>query len=138
MKKKIKATIQVFDFDKFISRPCIGGRDENGKLAEGIFGRKAKYVPASRKSRPFDILVDFHKAFEQVQIKVLELPLSSLEIAAFIRLCDMAKHYPKIRQGDGIEVDGDKFQIIDVQHHITGTQKVILHEQASHQNPSEE
>ena len=54
----------MFDFDKFINRPCIGEG-----LVEGIFGRKALYIPDNKEFQPFDILVDFHKGYQEVKLK---------------------------------------------------------------------
>lgn len=116
----------MFDFDKFINRPCIG----EGHV-EGIFGRKALYIPDNKEFQPFDILVDFHKGYQKVKLKTAEAPVTSTEIAAFIRLCEMPENYPKIMQGDHLQVENQTFDIINVEYHIPGTEKVVLHEQCA-------
>lgn len=119
----------MFDFDRFVNRPCIGERSDSGELKEGIFGRKALFIPDNSEISPFEIIVDFHQAYEEVKIKILEVPLTSTEIAAFIRLKNLPKHYPKIWQGDHLKVDDVTYDIINVEYHLPGSQKVILHEQ---------
>lgn len=116
----------MFDFDKFINRPCIG----EGSI-EGIFGRKALYIPDNSAFLPFVILIDFHKGYQEVKIKTAEAPITSTEIAAFIRLCNMPENYPKILQGDHLKIDNQTFDIINVEYHIPGTKKVVLHEQCA-------
>lgn len=116
----------MFDFDKFINRPCIGEC-----LVEGIFGRKALYIPDNKEFQPFDILVDFHKGYQEVKLKTAEAPVTSTEIAAFIRLCEMPENYPKILQGDHLQVENQIFDIINVEYHIPGTEKAVLHEQCA-------
>ncbi len=116
----------MFDFDKFINGPCIGDG-----LIEGIFGRKALYIPDNAEIQPFVIVVDFHKGYENVKLKTAEVPITSMEIAAFIRLCNMPKYYSKIRQGDHLQIENQTFDIINVEYHIPGTEKVVLHEQCT-------
>lgn len=118
--------LKMFDFDKFINRPCIG----EGHV-EGIFGRKALYIPDNKEFQPFDILVDFHKGYQEVKLKTAEAPVTSTEIAAFIRLCEMPENYPKILQGDHLQVENQIFDIINVEYHIPGTEKAVLHEQCA-------
>lgn len=119
----------MFDFDNFINRVCIGETTVDGELKEGIFGQKALYMPDNPENPPFAVLVDFHKAYKEVDIKALDVPISSTDIAAFIRLCDMPTNYPKILQGDHLKIGRQVFDIINVEYHIPGTQKAILHEQ---------
>ena len=100
-------------------------------VLEGIFGRKALYIPDNKEFQPFDILVDFHKGYQEVKLKTAEAPVTSTEIAAFIRLCEMPENYPKILQGDHLQVENQIFDIINVEYHIPGTEKVVLHEQCA-------
>lgn len=121
----------MFDFDKFINRVCIGETTTDGGVIKGIFGRDTLYIPDNSETPPFAIVADFHKAYKEVEIKALEIPISSVDIAAFIRICDMPVEYPEIRQGDFLKIDNEIFEIINVEYHIPGTQKVILHEKQS-------
>lgn len=120
---------KMFDFDNFINRTCIGETTADGKALEGIFGKKALYIPDNNEIEPFAIAIDFHKAYKEVDVKALEISISSTDIAAFIRLCDMPGNYRKILQGDHLLVENQTFDIINVEYHIPGTKKVILHEQ---------
>ena len=80
----------MFDFDKFINRPCIG----EGHV-EGIFGRKALYIPDNKEFQPFDILVDFHKGYQEVKLKTAEAPVTSTEIVALSGFAKCRKIIPK-------------------------------------------
>ena len=118
--------LKKFDFDKFINRPCIGEG-----LVEGIFGRKALYIPDNKEFQPFDILVDFHKGYQEVKLKTAESPVTSTEIAAFITLCEMPENSPKILHGDHLHVETQIFDLTHVEYHIPGTDKAVLHEQCA-------
>lgn len=118
----------MFDFDTFVNRPCIGGKDKNGNLKEGIFGRQALYMPADENNPPFKVLVDFHKAYEKVELQVGHVPITSTEITAFLRDAHLPEEYPEILQGDNLLVGDVLYQIIDVKEHIPGTKALVLHE----------
>jgi hypothetical protein len=40
----------------------------------------------------------------------------------------MPLDYPKENQGDFVEVENIRYQIIDIQQHLPGSKKLILHE----------
>jgi hypothetical protein len=54
--------------------------------------------------------------------------ISSDKIVIFVRNVAMAAHYQKANQGDFIEVENLRYQIIDIQPHLPGSKKLILHE----------
>ena len=119
----------AFNFDNFINKVCVGDKDINGNVREGIFGRNVLYIPANTGINSFAIAGDFHKAYEEVQPNTLEnASITSSQITLFIREDNMPEIYKKPLQGDYVEVDDVKFQIIDVQIHIPGSLKLILHE----------
>lgn len=119
----------VFDFDAFINKACVGGKDEEGNVKEGIFGRNVTYIPAQSNFETFHIAGDFHKAYEEVQPETMgDASITSSQITLFIREVDMPETYPKPLQGDYVEVEGFRFQVVDVQVHIPGSLKLVLHE----------
>jgi len=107
----------MFNFDKFINQPCIE-----------IFGREATYIPANNDFNSFVIKGDFHKNYSGVNTKSLEVEISSSEIVLFVRDVSMPSYYPKATQGDFIEVENTRYQIIDIQQHLPNSKKLILHE----------
>lgn len=106
-----------FDFDEFINKPCIE-----------ILGHQAIITPAKIEFTPFELGGDFHEDYKEVNPDLSEASISSSKIVIFIRDVDLPDYYPKINQGDSIEVKGKNYQIIDVQIHIPGSKKLILHE----------
>ncbi|MHA1540030.1 MAG: head-tail joining protein [Alphaproteobacteria bacterium] len=122
----------AFDFDRFINLPCVGGKDKEGNVIEGIFGRSITYIPANSSFDPFSIAGDFHKAYEEVNPEIMgDASISSAQMTIFIREADIPDIYPKPLQGDYLEVTGLRFQIIDVQVAIPGSLKLILHEDSN-------
>ena len=117
----------AFDFDNFVNRVCIGRRAAGG-LKEGLFGRMAAYVPADTGRQPFAVPVDFHEAYEKVELEVGSVPITSTEVTAFLRLALMPVEYPAVLQGDFLEIEGRRWQIIDVKAFIPGVQKAVLHD----------
>lgn len=107
----------MFDFDKFINQPGIE-----------IFGRDVTYIPANEDFESFTIRGDFHQNYQGVKTDSSEVEISSREVAIFLRDADMGPDYPTAKQGDFIEVESARYQIIDVQPHIPGSKKLTLHE----------
>ena len=112
----------MFDFDTFINKVCIGDG-----LKEGIFGRLATYTPSNTEIPSFQIMVDFDKAYKKVELEVGNVPVTSSEIVAFLRLKDLPEEYKEVLQGDFLTVEKEVFQIIDVRDDISGVKKVVLH-----------
>ncbi len=112
-----KPKIRMFDFDKFVNQPCIT-----------IFGKNTRYIPANSNFDSFAIKGDFHKDYQEVKTSSSTPSVSSYEIVLFVRDMDMASHYPKVNQGDFIEIENLRYQIIDIQPHLPGSKKLILHE----------
>lgn len=107
----------MLDFDNFINKPCVE-----------IFGQEATYIPANSDFDSFIIKGDFHKNYSGVNTKSSEVEISSNEIALFVRDVAMPPDYPKANQGDFIELQSTRYQIIDIQQHIPGSKKLVLHE----------
>ncbi len=107
----------MFNFDDFINKPSIG-----------IFGQITTITPAKTEFAPFEINGDFHEDYKEVNPDSSEASITSSVIAIFVRSSDLPDYYPKINQGDLIEIDGKNYQIIDVQIHIPGSKKLVLHE----------
>ncbi len=110
----------MFDFDNFINRPCLE-----------IFGQQAVYIPSNQNFSPFTIAGDFHRNYKEVNTNSSEADISSNEIVLFIRDVNMPKSYPQAFQGDLIEIKNLRYQIIDIQHHIIGSKKLVLHESSA-------
>ena len=106
-----------FNFDDFINKPSIG-----------IFGINTTITPAKSEFAPFEINGDFHEDYKEVNPDLNDASITSSVIAIFIRDADLPNYYPKVNQGDLIEIDGKNYQIIDVQIHIPGSKKLVLHE----------
>ena len=113
----------MFDFDKFVNQPCIA-----------IFGKNTTYIPANSDFDSFEIKGDFHKNYKEVKTDISTPSVSSYEIVLFVRDVDMAQSYPKANQGDFIIVENLRYQIIDIQAHIPGSKKLILHESPTNSN----
>ena len=107
----------MLDFDNFINKPCVE-----------IFGRETTYIPANNDFDSFVIKGDFHKDYKGVKADSSEVEISSNEIVLFVRDVSMPPDYPKANQGDFVEVENIRYQIIDIQQHIPGSKKLILHE----------
>jgi len=106
-----------FDFDEFINKPSIQ-----------IFGISATITPAKSEFASFKINGVFHDDYKEVGFDEAESSIASAKIVIVIRDIDLPDYYKKINQGDFIEVKGKNYQIIDVQIHIPGSKKLVLHE----------
>ena len=113
----------MFNFDDFINKQSIG-----------IFGQITTITPAKTEFAPFEINGDFHEDYKEVNPDSSDVSITSSVIAIFIRNADLPDYYPKINQGDLIEIDGKNYQIIDVQIHIPGSKKLVLHESSEINN----
>ncbi len=113
----------MFNFDQFINLPCIA-----------IFGKSFTYIPANSNLASFSIKGDFHRDYKAVDPESSHLEISSSQIVLFIRDCDMSPNYPKAHQGDFIEADDVVYQIINIEPHIPGSKKLILHESSKNSN----
>jgi len=105
-----------FDFDKFVSKPCMK-----------LFGVEAKYSPLSEARQSFQLAVDFHESYEKVELEAGSTPITSHEVVAFVRLALMPETYRNPLQGDKMEINGKTYEIIDVRAHIPGCVKAVLH-----------
>lgn len=109
----------MFDFDNFVNEPCMD-----------IFGRDIKYRPKNRAIEPFPIVGDFHESYMEINLKNAGADISSAKTVLFVRLVDFPKRYPKPLAGDYVTVGRDlHYQIVDIEHHIPGSRKLILHEE---------
>ena len=117
----------MFNFDQFINLPCIA-----------IFGKSFNYVPANSNFAAFSIKGDFHRDYKAVNPESLHLEISSSKIVLFIRDSDMSPNYPKANPGDFIETDNLpqnlRYQIINIEPHLPGSKKLILHESSQSHN----
>jgi hypothetical protein len=96
-----------------------------------IFGCDATYIPSNVEFRPFLIKGDFHKNYQEVKTNSSGAEISSSEIVIFLRDVEMPPSYKEANQGDHIEIENCRYQIIDIQHHIPGSKKLILHESSA-------
>jgi hypothetical protein len=113
----------MFDFDKFINQPCIA-----------IFGKNITYIPANSSFNSFEIKGDFHRDYKEIKTDSSTPSVSSYEIVLFVRDVDMPQNYPKANQGDFIIAENLHYQIIDIQPHLPGSKKLILHESSKSSN----
>jgi hypothetical protein len=104
----------MFDFDRFVNAPAMG-----------IFGRECQYRP--KHGAPFKIAGDFHESFMDINLKNAGADISSAKIVLFVRLADFPSEYPAPVAGDYLDVGDLQFQIIDIEPHIPGSKKLILH-----------
>ena len=107
----------MFNFDDFVNRPAMN-----------IFGRPVLYRPKNTDYQAFAITGDFHKSYMEINLKNAGADISSAKIVLFVRLIDFPSSYPEPRAGDYVEIWEIKYQIIDIEHHIPGSRKLILHE----------
>ncbi|MBQ8729152.1 MAG: hypothetical protein IKJ62_00290 [Alphaproteobacteria bacterium] len=107
----------MFNFDDFVNRPAMN-----------IFGRPVLYRPKNTEYQAFAITGDFHKSYMEINLKNAGADISSAKIVLFVRLVDFPSSYPEPRAGDYVEIWEIKYQIIDIEHHIPGSRKLILHE----------
>jgi len=108
-----------FDFDKFVNGPAMA-----------IFGREAKFRPKNARFSPFAIRGDFHEAYIDIDLKNAGVvDISSAKIVLFVRLCDFPASYPEPKQGDYVSVGDLEYQVVNIEPHIPGSKKLILHEE---------
>lgn len=107
----------MFNFDDFVNRPAMN-----------IFGRPVLYRPKNTEYQAFAITGDFHKSYMEINLKNAGADISSAKIVLFVRLVDFPSSYPEPRAGDYVEIWEIRYQIIDIEHHIPGSRKLILHE----------
>lgn len=108
----------MFDFDKFVNKPAMG-----------IFGRGTKYRPKKSDFEPFIIQGDFHESYMDINLVNAGADISAAKIVLFVRLCDFPANYPDPKQGDYVLVGDLEYQVIDIEAHIPGSKKLILHEE---------
>lgn len=108
----------MFDFDNFVNKPSMD-----------IFGRPVTYRPKNSQFAPFEITGDFHKSYMEIELKNAGADISSAKIVLFVRLIDFPANYSKPKQGDYVEIWEVTYQIIDIEHHIPGSRKLVLHEE---------
>lgn len=108
----------MFDFDKFVNAPAMG-----------IFGREIKYRPKKPAAEPFTICGDFHESYMDINLVNAGADISSAKIVLFVRLVDFPANYSEPLAGDYLSVGDLGFQIVDIEPHIPGSKKLILHEE---------
>jgi hypothetical protein len=108
----------MFDFDKFVNKPAMD-----------IFGQETNFRPKNPSKAPFVIYGDFHEAFIDIDLKNAGADITSAKIVLFVRLADFPAHYPEPRQGDYVSVGGLEYQVVNIEAHILGSKKLILHEE---------
>ena len=94
-----------------------------------IFGRPVTYRPKNTQYPAFAITGDFHKSYMEVSLNNAGADISSAQIVLFVRLIDFPENYPKPLQGDYVEIWGVTYQVMNIEHHIPGSRKLVLHEQ---------
>jgi hypothetical protein len=108
----------MFDFDKFVNEPAMD-----------IFGRETIYRPKNTRFPSFAIRGDFHEAYIDISLQNAGLNVSSAKIVLFVRSCDFPATYPEPKQGDYVSIGDLEYQIVDIEPHIPGSKKLILHEE---------
>lgn len=106
----------MFDFDKFVN-----------KTAHGIFGREILYRPKNTAYAPFKLSGDFHESFMDINLKNAGADISAAKIVVFVRLAEFPANYPTPLAGDYITIDNAQYQVVDLEAHIPGSKKLILH-----------
>lgn len=107
----------MFDFDKFVNAP-----------AHAIFGRQIFYRPKNTKCPPFTISGDFHISYMDINLVNAGADISAAKTVVFVRDVDFPKNYPESLAGDYVTIDNKEFQIINIEPHIPGSKKLVLHE----------
>lgn len=108
----------MFDFDKFVNKPAMD-----------LFGRQTQYRPKNAAYEPFELRGDFHESYMDINLKNAGADISAAKIVLFVRLCDFPATYLEPKQGDYVVVEDKEYQVVDIEHHIPGSKKLILHEQ---------
>ena len=108
----------MFDFDKFVNEPAMG-----------IFGRNTRYRPKKQGAGPFAIRGDFHESYMDINLVNAGADISAAKTVLFVRLSDFPAHYPKPLAGDYVSVGDLDYQIVNIEPHIPGSKKLVLHEE---------
>jgi hypothetical protein len=108
----------MFDFDRFVNEPSMA-----------IFGRDAMYRPKNTARAPFALRGDFHESYMDINLKNAGADISAAKIVLFVRLCDFPANYLEPKQGDYVRVNDLEYQVVDIEAHIPGSKKLILHEE---------
>jgi hypothetical protein len=106
----------MFNFDDFVNKPAMG-----------MFGRLCLYRPKNPNATTFEICGDFHESFMDINLKNAGADISSAQIVLFVRLTDFTTAYPQPLAGDFITIDDVEYQIVDIEPHIPGSLKLVLH-----------
>jgi len=107
----------MFDFDKFVN-----------KAAMDIFGQEVKYRP-KKNVAAFTICGDFHESYMDINLVNAGADISAAKIVLFVRLSDFPAHYPEPLAGDYVSVSDLGYQIVNIEPHIPGSKKLVLHEE---------
>ncbi len=107
----------MFDFDAFVNAP-----------AHALFGRSISYRPKSAKPS-FTLSGDFHISYMDINLVNAGADISSAKTVVFVRDVDFPRDYPVPLAGDYVTIDETEYQIIDIEPHIPGSKKLILHAQ---------
>ena len=126
---KAKAEGSEYEFDHDAHQYGVDTWDFVNRTCMEIFGRPVTYRPKNTQHQPFAITGDFHKSYMEVQLKNADADISSAQIVLFVRLIDFPERYPKPLQGDYVEIWGVTYQVMNIEHHIPGSRKLVLHEQ---------
>jgi hypothetical protein len=108
----------MFNFDRFVNEPSMG-----------IFGRDTMYRPKNSQFEPFGIRGDFHESYMDINLKNAGADISAAKIVLFVRLCDFPANYSEPKQGDYVSIGDLEYQVVDIETHIPGSKKLILHEE---------
>ena len=108
----------MFDFDNFVNKPSMD-----------IFGRPVTYRPKNTQHAVFAITGDFHESYMEIELKNAGADISSAQIVLFVRLIDFPESYPEPKQGDYVDIQDKTYQIMNIEHHIPGSRKLVLHEE---------
>ena len=107
----------MFDFDKFVNEP-----------AHALFGRQISYRPRNVSHSQFTMSGDFHISYMDINLVNAGADISSAKTVVFVRDVDFPERYPISLAGDYVTIDGKEWQVINIEPHIPGSKKLILHE----------
>ena len=107
----------MFNFDQFVNAP-----------AHAIFGRQVLYRPKNTAFPEFTLSGDFHISHTDVKLANAGADVSSAQTVVFVRDVDFPAQYPVSLAGDYVTIDDKEWQIINIEPHIPGSKKLILHE----------
>jgi len=104
-----------FDFDKFVNGPSMQ-----------LFGVACKYRP--KHGKPFALHGDFHESYMDINLVNAGADISAAKTVVFVRLAEFPVGYQKPKAGDYISVGDLDFQILNIEPHIPGSIKLVLHD----------